>query len=360
MANSVFANGREIACKAGAGKTICAFPDVCMTPPESPATPPGIPIPYPNTGMASDTTGGSKNVKISTKEIMLKNKSCFKTSVGDEAGCAAKKGVVSSTNKGEVYFKAWSMDVKIEGENVDRHLDLTTNNHACDPGDTPPWPFVDRMEMAKGLKSCGKEISAADKACKKGKGGDFKCPKQGRKSNATYSKHMESNVCQRALRCMLSPKKPSKCCGDQTPHHLVPGASFKDMPSEGSYNYNAAPCICAEGANGTSGTHGLIHSEQKKAVMDKFPGVGIKEIRDTKTQSFEDAVQQGGNAAHEIHPQCSAKCIKAQLRREHRKMGITGKTEVRPIAHGPKDISKFKKAFQALHASFAVAAIGIG
>lgn len=40
MANEVFANGREIACKAGSGKTIAAFPDTCFTPPENPATPP--------------------------------------------------------------------------------------------------------------------------------------------------------------------------------------------------------------------------------------------------------------------------------------------------------------------------------
>jgi hypothetical protein len=35
MANEVYANGREVACKAAAGKSICAFPDVCMTPPEN-------------------------------------------------------------------------------------------------------------------------------------------------------------------------------------------------------------------------------------------------------------------------------------------------------------------------------------
>jgi len=143
MANDVFANGREIACKAGSGKTICAFPDTCFTPPENPATPPGVPVPYPNTGFASDTTKGSKKVKISDKEIMLKDSSYFKTSTGDEAGAAAKKGVITSKNKGKVYFNAWSMDVKVEGENVDRHLDLTTNNHASKPGDTPTWPFVD-------------------------------------------------------------------------------------------------------------------------------------------------------------------------------------------------------------------------
>src|SRR5947208_7261243 len=120
----------EISCKAGQGKSICAFPDVCFTPPQTPATPPGVPIPYPNTGMDSDTTDGSKTVQISGQEVMLKNKSYFKKSTGDEAGCAPKKGVVTSKNMGKVYFNAWSMDVKFEGENVVRNLDITTHNHA--------------------------------------------------------------------------------------------------------------------------------------------------------------------------------------------------------------------------------------
>ena len=64
------------------------------------------------------------------EEVMLKNKSYFKTSTGDEAGSAAKKGVISSTNKGKAYFISWSSNVKVEGENVVRHLDMTTNNHA--------------------------------------------------------------------------------------------------------------------------------------------------------------------------------------------------------------------------------------
>lgn len=143
MANNVFANGREISCKKADGKSICAFPDVCFTPPQTPATPPGVPIPYPNTGMAKDTTSGSKKVKISGQEVLLKNKSYFKKSTGDEAGNAPKKGIITSTNKGKVYFNAWSMDVKVEGENVVRHLDLTTHNHNPPPGQTPPHPYLD-------------------------------------------------------------------------------------------------------------------------------------------------------------------------------------------------------------------------
>jgi Toxin PAAR-like domain len=152
MANKVFANMMEVSCKAASGKTICAFPDVCMTPPMTPATPPGVPIPYPNTGMASDTTDGSTSVQISGKEVMLKNKSCFSKSSGDEAGSAPKKGVVTSKNMGKVYFNMWSMDVKIEGENVVRHLDITTHNHASSmPGNTPPMPYTD--SMAPGMSS---------------------------------------------------------------------------------------------------------------------------------------------------------------------------------------------------------------
>lgn len=148
MANEVYANGREISCKAGEGKSICAFPDVCMTPPENPATPPGVPVPYPNTGMTSDTTSGTTTVKISGQEVMLKNKSYFKQSTGDEAGAAAKKGVVTSVNRGKVYFAAWSMDVKFEGENVVRHLDLTTHNHASPTTNTPPHPYLDSQSIA--------------------------------------------------------------------------------------------------------------------------------------------------------------------------------------------------------------------
>src|SRR5215510_5961968 len=98
----------EIACKAAAGKAICAFPDVCMTPPQTPATPPGVPIPYPNTGMDTDTSDGSTTVKVGGQEVMLKNKSSFKKSSGDEAGAAPKKGLITSKNMGKVFFNMWS------------------------------------------------------------------------------------------------------------------------------------------------------------------------------------------------------------------------------------------------------------
>src|SRR3954447_11325657 len=192
MANEVYANNNEVACKAAAGKTICAMPDVCFTPPENPATPPGVPVPYPNTALASDTTDGSKTVMISDKEVMLKNKSHFKKSTGDEAGCAAKKGVISSTNTGKVYFINWSMDVKFEGENAVRHLDMTTNNHGSPmANEAVPWPFVDAMTAAQ-QRRCAGDIRKEKTACRDykpyKKNGKDVCDEAGLKSGFTRRK----------------------------------------------------------------------------------------------------------------------------------------------------------------------------
>jgi hypothetical protein len=75
---------------------------------------------------------GSKSVQINGKEVMLKDQSFYKTSpLGDEAATNSfGAGVVSHVITGKTYFVAWSMDVKFEGMNVDRNLDLTTSNHA--------------------------------------------------------------------------------------------------------------------------------------------------------------------------------------------------------------------------------------
>lgn len=164
MSNNVFANGREVSCKKADGKTICEFPDVCFTPPENPATPPGVPIPYPNTAFSKDATSGSKTVKISGQEVMLKNQSYFKTSTGDEAGCAAKKGVISSTNKGKAYFISWSMDVKFEGKNVVRHLDMTTHNHGSPMATgAAPMAYQDAAAAAKAIKDACKHANDTKK-----------------------------------------------------------------------------------------------------------------------------------------------------------------------------------------------------
>jgi len=144
LGNEVFANGNEIACKSGDGKVIAALPDVCLSPPSPPAGP--IPVPYPDTSFSKDMKNGSKTVKIDSKEVMLKDKSFYKTSpLGNEAATKSLgAGVVSHVITGKTYFVAWSMDVKFEGKNVDRHIDLTTSNHASPMGDTPTIPNAEK------------------------------------------------------------------------------------------------------------------------------------------------------------------------------------------------------------------------
>jgi hypothetical protein len=115
------------------GGMTMAFPDVCKTP--SPAGP--IPIPYPNVAMSSDTAMGSSTVKMDGNPIMLKG-SNFKMSTGDEAGSAGG-GVVSNTIKGKAEFVNYSFDVKVEGKNVGRLLDLMVHNKLSSPN-TPPFP----------------------------------------------------------------------------------------------------------------------------------------------------------------------------------------------------------------------------
>ncbi|AZL59586.1 DUF4150 domain-containing protein [Tabrizicola piscis] len=142
MGGNVFANGLEISGKAVQAQTIAAMPDVCFTPPENPATPPGVPIPYPSFGMASDTESGTATVLISGEIVNIKNKSDEKKTSGTEAGCAAKKGIITSKNTGKKYFNSWSTDVKFEGEPVIRFSDLATHNHASPIGNTGPWPEI--------------------------------------------------------------------------------------------------------------------------------------------------------------------------------------------------------------------------
>ena len=345
MANQVFANSREVACAAGAGKTICAMPDVCFTPPENPATPPGVPIPYPNTAFASDTTDGSKSVQISGKEVMLKNQSYFKTSTGDEAGCAAKKGMVSSKNKGKVYFINWSMDVMFEGENAVRHLDMTTNNHGSPiANEAIPWPFVDSVAKSVG-SACDEDKRKVKDNChiEDGDGKPPECPGflgisvgeqigeldshtatggPSRGEQAAAQAAADANDCTKAMRCFLRPKKPRKgrkpgegqaaCCPGQTPHHIPPDSYF----SQKKYQYEQALCICLEGKSQHFGTHAdnhalidhLAETHDLKDATGKSKGPLAKQ----KPAKLNYAITVSSLAVFE-QCGCEPGCIEAQL-----------------------------------------------
>jgi Domain of unknown function (DUF4150) len=324
MGCEVYANNNMIACKAADGKTVAAFPDVCFTPPLTPATPPGVPIPYPNTAMASDTTDGTKTVMISGQEVMLKNKSCFKTSTGDEAGSAPKHGVVTSKIKGKVNFCAWSMDVKFEGENVPRHLDLTGHNEASDPSNCPPWLYSDKAAMG-GSDPC-KEVR--DEV-------DEKCPgKEFNKGSPDCSKD-----CCDAKKCAMSPYgRVPKCCDGKTKHHFVPDHCFK-APGAGDYypgitgmSYGSGLAICVSGEDKDDRdtttnqllTHGKIHRD-----FDRIENWQ----RDNRNGqwSFRESNEVAGDVVS-FHTRCKADCLKHQSEQYYGDKGVDPSTVLRADA----------------------------
>jgi hypothetical protein len=375
MSNQVYANNMEISCKSAAGKSICAFPDVCFTPPLTPATPPGVPIPYPNTGMASDCTDGSTTVKISGNEVMLKNKSYFKRSTGDEAGAAPKKGVITSKNMGRVYFNAWSMSVMIEGENAVRNLDITTHNHGSLPGNSPVWPYLDEVAIAAPDHPCADDIKKEKEACKDctPNGTKDPCAKSalgisakpsGKKTSAeanALADRAASNKCLAARRCALQPYKSTKshCCSQQTGHHLIEASALHDVgrggtestPLKGISNYseNMAPCVCAEGINQNTGTHGLMHTFQSAAASscseEEIKLSNNKTITAKKT-TYGEAKKQASAAMKKTFPesQCDEKCIEAQLDAYHEQCGINDDTPIKAVETGQTDLTAADKA----------------
>jgi hypothetical protein len=123
---------------AGSSGITTILPDVCKTP--SPAGP--VPIPYPNVAQSSDTADGAKKVMCDGNPVCVKD-SNFQTSTGDEAGSAGG-GVASNKIKGKAEFVNFSFDVKIEGKNVPRAMDMMLHNDK----NTPPSPVMQGPAIA--------------------------------------------------------------------------------------------------------------------------------------------------------------------------------------------------------------------
>lgn len=258
----VYANGLEISGKVSGGKTIAAMPDVCFTPPENPATPPGIPIPYPSFGMGDDTESGTGTVFIGGKTVNIKKKSDLSKTTGTEAGCAAKKGVITSKNTGKAYFISWSNDVKFDGEPVIRMSDMSTHNHSSDPGNAPPWAHVLKMDVG------GKDCASILAECK-----------------IQLHKHQDSP-------CM-NPHQSEHMCQNAFFQNKRGGASHS-IPDFPNYSKNTAPCVCMEGPGhaGANTPHGRKTSAQLKFAQ----GCG------TTQPTVKQAVDNEVNNIREHHP----------------------------------------------------------
>lgn len=331
MANEVYANGMEIACKAASGKTIAALPDVCLSPPSPPAGP--IPIPYPNTAYASDTAEGSKTVQISGQEVMLKDKSYFKKSTGDEAATKSLgMGVVTHQIQGKVNFTSWSMDVKIEGENAVRHLDLTLHNEMSLPANTPTWPYLDKPDAMPHNHACKEAHDNERKACAstevRSKNGALKVgPTQAKRCSRA------GKACREAQRCMLQTYSPNRCCKGEQPHHLIEVHCFSTTGARGSnlrgfagYDMNKAPCVCATGPRHDK-EHGALHAvqqqmearfNQRTTALKTWPPKGESKW------TYKEAKEAGTLAHSLIFPGCNPLCTEKQLDNYHKQKKPNG------------------------------------
>jgi hypothetical protein len=167
MSRTVYANNNAVACKAGDVKVIAAFPDVCKSPPPPPTGP--MLVPYAASSFARDLHAGSKSVKIGGQPIALKNQSYFKSSpLGNEAATQGfGAGIASQQMGGKTYFAMWSMNVRAEGMNVCRHMDIATSNHGSN-ANTPPAGALDKAAIPAGdeaqqkpkCECCGKDMHA--------------------------------------------------------------------------------------------------------------------------------------------------------------------------------------------------------
>ncbi len=258
--SNVFANGLEISGKAVDAKTIAAMPDVCFTPPENPATPPGVPIPYPSFGMADDTESGTGTVFIGGKTVNIKNKSDESKTSGTEAGCAAKKGVVTSKNTGKKYFNSWSNDVKFDGEPVIRMSDLATHNHASPVGNAPPWPEIAKLNV--GGVSCTSILA-----------------KLGMKVHAY--KHADK-----------------ECSSTQQSDHILQNAAFQNsrggaaISTVPDYKIGDAPCVCLDDKTTRGTEHGektAAQGELAKAQRASGKNPTYKEVREGNLNAMKKA-----------------------------------------------------------------------
>ncbi|CAN7530802.1 DUF4150 domain-containing protein [Mesorhizobium sp. LjNodule214] len=281
MSTNVFANSLEISGKAVDAKTLGAFPDVCFTPPENPATPPGVPVPYPSFGFASDTDKGTGTVKIANKTVNIKNQSFLAKTSGTEAGCAAKKGVITSKNTGKEYFNSWSSDVKFDGEPVVRHTDLATNNHASPQANTPPMVHAAQWEV-DGV-SCKTILTRNDMVLHRH--GDSPCDSK----KGEWSEHYVENQ-----------------------FMAVSGNRNKTKAKFKNYKCDDAPCLCmhskwTKGDSKPSGirngqTTGTDHYDKSKVCRDSLknddPNLG--EFTDTCAEaSAENHENMAGKSAAE-------------------------------------------------------------
>ena len=153
-----------------------------------------------------------------------------------------------------------------------------------------------------------------------------------------------------------------------SPFMLSPGRGDKpdSTPLFGcdKYNANKAPCICVEGTDHGTGSHGLMHTFQsdranqcKKGALVNRKGHFIydKNGKAPKATTVKDAQRSGAEAVNETFPEakCSKECLEAQLAAYHQEQcGMPPGQPVKAVATTTKpDVTGATQEAQARNAA---------
>jgi hypothetical protein len=256
------------------------------------------------------------------------------------------------------------MDVKAEGENVVRHLDMTTHNHGSTPPNALPTVYQDMLAALPA--DCATQKSEFETKC----------------ASATVDGDKVKNCsdeCKTAQKCILVPKKLDKkfCCGESTDteertgDHLVEVSSFtqpggrgglsgmgvtraviertgaqissplsQSIPLESTfeaYDQFEAPTVCV-GKDHSDPTHHRLQSLRDKAKRRRRNGVrnqalnswGPDPSRHYSYATLGESIEDGAWAHKQTFPHCDRACTEAQLAAYHvDKCNIPADTPVR-------------------------------
>jgi len=234
-----------------------------------------------------------------------------------------------------VYFIKWSMDVKFEGENVDRHLDMTTDNHnSPNANEAVPWIYTDSAYLKNIPAECHANFEKARTAC--------------RDEQGPQPPDRCSQACEEAQVCVLIKKSndKSQCCAPNTTgHHLIEDQWVKENPNFPWYSSDRgspdpltrvpselpgrarsedpadadiddAPTVCANPSRTVGTAHRDLHDVQG-VIVEQFQDDGPRAALGQPSNGFnygqaKESVVMAHTAAFP-DSNCSQNCIKHQL-----------------------------------------------
>lgn len=118
------------------------------------------------------------------------------------------------------------------------------------------------------------------------------------------------------------------------------GGTLREQFKASSYDLDRAPCVCAEGPDNTTATHGMMHTYQ---------GVRAKKIAKDGDWTMQQAVECGAASVNMVFKSgCEEKCLQAQLHAYHGQEGVDIKPDTRIPASpsGRTDCAVAEKAWQ--------------